>query len=248
MNILLTNDDGIDAPGLAALEAACRRALPDVQRLVVVAPKDPHSGCGHRVTTDRPLVLEPVGPNRFYVDGTPADCVRLALHAVFPPGEPPLDWVFSGINAGGNLGVDIHHSGTVAAAREATLHGVRSLAASHYHRREAPIDWERAARWMAEILAAVVGVGSAEGEPFTSAQPLGAGEFWNVNFPHPLEPVEFPAIIECEIDPSPLPIGYEKADDGWRYRSRYHERPRLPGSDVDTCFSGRIAVSRGRVV
>ncbi len=242
MNILLTNDDGIDAPGLAALEAACRRALPDVGRLVVVAPRDPHSGCGHRVTTDRPLVLEPVGHDRFHVDGTPADCVRLALHSLFPEGVPPPDWVFSGINAGGNLGVDIHHSGTVAAAREATLHGVRSLAASHYHRREAPIDWERASRWMAEILAAVVGRDGAAGKW------LGAGEFWNVNFPHPLEPVEFPAIIECEIDPSPLPIGYEKADEGWRYRSRYHERPRLPGSDVDTCFSGRIAVSRGRVV
>lgn len=248
MNILLTNDDGIDAPGIAALEAACRRALPDACRLVVVAPKDPHSGCGHRVTTDRPLVLEPVGPDRFHVDGTPADCVRLALHAIFPEGAPPLDWVFSGINAGGNLGVDVHHSGTVAAAREATLHGIRSLAASHYHRREAPIDWERASRWMAEILAAVVGREGAAGEPLGLSQPLGGGEFWNVNFPHPLEPVEFPAIIECEIDPSPLPIGYEQADDGWRYRSRYHERPRLPGSDVDTCFSGRIAISRGRVV
>ncbi|MFN5756311.1 MAG: 5'/3'-nucleotidase SurE [Planctomycetia bacterium] len=248
MNIVLTNDDGIDAPGLAALEAACRRALPDACRLVVVAPKEPHSGCGHRVTTDRPLVLERVGPDRFHVDGTPADCVRLALHALFSGDEPPLDWVFSGINAGGNLGVDIHHSGTVAAAREATLHGVRSLAASHYHRRESPIDWERASRWMAEILAAVVGREGAAGEPLNGAQPLGAGEFWNVNFPHPLEPVEFPAIIECAIDPSPLPIGYDQADEGWRYRSRYHERPRLPGGDVDTCFSGRIAVSRGRVV
>jgi 5'-nucleotidase len=248
MNILLTNDDGIDAPGLAALEAACRRALPDACRLVVVAPKEPHSGCGHRVTTDRPLVLERVGPDRFHVDGTPADCVRLALHALFSGDEPPLDWVFSGINAGGNLGVDIHHSGTVAAAREATLHGVRSLAASHYHPRETPIDWERASRWMAEILAAVVDREGGAGEPLNGAQPLAAGEFWNVNFPHPLEPVEFPAIIECEIDPSPLPIGYDQADEGWRYRSRYHERSRLPGSDVDTCFNGRIAVSRGRVV
>jgi len=235
MNVLLTNDDGIDAPGLAALEAACRGWASQV---IVVAPKEPHSGCGHRVTTDRPLVLESVGPDRFHVNGTPADCVRLALATLFPGGaSPPLDWVFSGINAGGNLGVDIHHSGTVAAAREAALHGVRSLAASHYHRREEPIDWQRATGWMRIVLADVIG------------QPLNAGEFWNVNFPHPLGGDRgVPAIVECTIDPSPLPLGYASEPEGWRYRSRYHERERVPGGDVETCFGGKIAVSRGRVV
>ena len=130
MILLLTNDDGIDAPGLTALETACRGWA---RRVLVVAPKDPHSGCGHRETTDRPLVLEQVGLDRFHVDGTPADCVRLALTTLLRPAgggdaggdpldRPQVDWVLSGINAGGNLGVDIHHSGTVAAAREAALH------------------------------------------------------------------------------------------------------------------------------
>jgi 5'-nucleotidase len=237
MIVLLTNDDGIDAPGLAALETACR-ARGD--RVIVVAPKDPHSGCGHRVTTDRLIALEEVGPGRFRADGTPADCVRLALAGALPEGHlPPVDWVFSGINAGGNLGVDIHHSGTVAAAREAALHGVRSLAASHYHRREEPIDWDRAARWMVNVLADLL------------SRPLADGEFWNVNFPHPpaaAAAAGMPALCECVIDPSPLPLGYASEPEGWRYRSRYHERPRLPGADVDTCFGGRIAVSRGRVV
>ena len=82
MIVLLTNDDGIEAPGLAALEAACRGLA---CRLVVVAPKEPHSGCGHRVTTDRPLVLEQVGTDRLHVDGTPADCVRLALTTLLHP-------------------------------------------------------------------------------------------------------------------------------------------------------------------
>lgn len=232
--VLLTNDDGIDAPGLAALVEACRSWA---GQTIVVAPKDPHSGCGHRVTTDRPLVLEQVGPDRYFVDGTPADCVRLALTALFADAPGP-DWVLSGINAGGNLGVDIHHSGTVAAAREAALHGVPALAVSHYHRREAPIDWERAARWMQAVLESVV------------PRPLGQGEFWNVNFPHPLEEIghTVPDLVDCAIDPSPLPLGYESAADGWRYRSRYHERARVPGGDVETCFGGRIAVSRGRVV
>ena len=234
MNVLLTNDDGIDAPGLAALVDACRGWA---ARMIVVAPKEPHSGCGHRVTTDRPLVLEHVGPDRYHVDGTPADCVRLALATLFPGGQGP-DWVFAGINAGGNLGVDIHHSGTVAAAREAALHGARSLAVSHYHRREASIDWHRASGWMRAVLADVV------------PRPLGPGEFWNVNFPHPVEHTgpAVPALVDCAIDPSPLPLGYDNDADGWRYRSRYHERARVPGGDVATCFAGRIAVSRGRVV
>jgi 5'-nucleotidase len=182
-------------------------------------------------------MLEQVGPDRYFVDGTPADCVRLALTALFADGSGP-DWVLSGINAGGNLGVDIHHSGTVAAAREAALHGAPALAVSHYHRREAPIDWERAARWMQAVLESVV------------PRPLGQGEFWNVNFPHPVEEIghTVPDFVDCAIDPSPLPLGYESAADGWRYRSRYHERARVPGGDVETCFGGRIAVSRGRVV
>jgi len=244
--VLLTNDDGIDAPGLAALEAACRRRT---CRVLVVAPKEPHSGCGHRVTTDRPLVLEQVGPDRFHVDGTPADCVRLALTTLLrPAGEaavrdaddrPQVDWVLSGINAGGNLGVDIHHSGTVAAAREAALHGVPALAASHYHRREEPIDWGRAAAWMAEVLAEVL------------PMQLGAGEFWNVNFPHPLgvgTAAARPPLVECRIDPSPLPLGYTSEPEGWRYRSRYQERQRVADGDVAACFGGAISLSRGRVV
>ncbi|MFM8433923.1 MAG: 5'/3'-nucleotidase SurE, partial [Planctomycetia bacterium] len=206
-------------------------------RAIVVAPKEPHSGCGHRVTTDRPLVLEQVGPDRYHVDGTPADCVRLALATLFA-GEGGPDWVLSGINAGGNLGVDIHHSGTVAAAREAALHGLPALAVSHYHRRETPIDWQRAAAWMRAVLADVV------------PRPLGPGEFWNINFPHPPDAAghAVPEFVDCVIDPSPLPIGYESDADGWRYRSRYHERARVPGGDVATCFGGKVAVSRGRVV
>lgn len=247
MIVLVTNDDGIDAPGLSAMETACRdRAC----RVVVVAPKEPHSGCGHRVTTDRPLVLERVGPDRYHVDGTPADCVRLALTTLVrspaeeraddPAAERPLvDWVFSGINAGGNLGVDIHHSGTVAAAREAALHGVRALAASHYHRREQPIDWTRASLWMAEVLDEVL------------PMRLEAGEFWNVNLPHPIDPrgdAGRPPLRECRIDPSPLPLGYSSVPEGWRYRSRYQERKRVPDGDVAACFGGAISLSRGRVV
>lgn len=236
MIVILTNDDGIDAPGLAALEAACRgRAA----RLIVVAPKHPHSGCGHRITTDRPLAMERVGDDRYHVDGTPADCVRLALANPAATGGAAIEWVFSGINEGGNLGVDVHHSGTVAAAREAAMHGIRAVAASHYRRRDAAIDWRRAAAWMAEVLDHLV----------AEAAPLAAGEFWNVNLPHPDESQQtLPPLVACGFDPSPLPIGYTEEPEGWRYRSRYQERGRLPGHDVATCFGGGIALTRGRVV
>ena len=229
IKILLTNDDGIDAPGLEALEvaAACLGG-----EAVVVAPAEPHSGCGHRVTTGRPLRVDELAPGRFCVHGTPADCVRLALARL----APDIGLVLAGINAGGNLGADIHHSGTVAAAREAALHGRVAVAASHYHRRGTEIDWRRAAAWLAGVLVELEG------------RPKAEGEFWNVNLPDVPIDAPSPAVVECRIDPSPFALGYRLADGGWHYDASYHERPRVAGGDVDICFSGGIAVSRLRVV
>ncbi|MFM1904666.1 MAG: 5-nucleotidase SurE [Planctomycetota bacterium] len=230
MTILLTNDDGIDAAGLEAL-AAATRCLGG--RAVVVAPAEPHSGCGHRVTTDRPLAVREDSPGRYRVAGTPADCVRLALAELVP--EARL--VISGINAGGNLGADIHHSGTVAAAREAALHGRVALAASQYHRRGSEIDWGRAADWLAAVLR---GLGDRL-DP-------GPGAFWNVNLPDLPAGGPQPRIVECEVDPSPFGLGYQLSAEGWHYDANYHERPRVTGGDVEVCFAGGIALSRVRVV
>lgn len=229
MRLLLTNDDGIDAPGLAALREAAGTLGGEV---VIVAPAECHSGCGHRVTTDRPIRVDELGPGRFRVAGTPADCVRLALARIVPD----ADLVLAGINAGGNLGADIHHSGTVAAAREAALHGRRAIAASQYHRRGTTIDWSRAARWVAEVLA---DLRSREHEP---------GVLWNVNLPDLAAVATPPAVTHCAVDASPFGLGYRLTDEGWRYESSYHERPRVPGGDVDVCFGGGIAVSRVRAV
>ena len=230
MRIVLTNDDGVAAPGLAALAEAVAGLGGTA---VIVAPADPHSGCGHRVTTDRPLRVERLGLERYAVAGTPADCVRLALAELVPDATG----VFSGINAGGNLGVDMFHSGTVAAAREAALHGRPAVAASQYHRRGSTIDWKRAARWLAAVLGRVR---LADSLP---------GEFWNVNLPDPGGGGDLPAIVECPADISPLEIGYATTAAGeFEYRGNYHARPRVPGSDIDVCFGGAIAVSRLRVV
>lgn len=224
MKLLLTNDDGIDAPGLAALlDAACQLGAP-----VVVAPMEGHSGCGHRVTTDAALAVVEHGPDRLAVGGTPADCVRLALHAL----APHVDWVLAGINAGGNLGADVWHSGTVAAAREAVLHGKPGIALSHYRRRDRDFDWPRAAAWAVPVLRDLM------------ARPARLGAFWNVNLPH-LEPGQpAPEVVFCPVDPHPLPLSYRREGDRLRYNGDYHGRRRIEGSDVAVCFGGQIAVSQ----
>jgi 5'-nucleotidase len=232
--ILLTNDDGYDAPGLEALERAVAGFGAEV---IVAAPAECHSGGGHRVTTHRPVPVRSLAHGRFAIEGTPADCTRLALSRLCPD----VGFVLSGINAGGNLGVDVHLSGTVAAAREAALHGRRALAVSQYRGRSAAIDWERASCWVATVLARVAPLA------------LEPGEFWNVNLPDPATVAEGhagqdPPIIECAVDPSPFALAFDETPAGWLWAANYHERPRRAGHDVAICFGGAIALSRCRVV
>ena len=124
MKLLLTNDDGIDADGLQALLAARAFGEP-----VVVAPAGPQSGCSH--TVDRSSPRRAAWRGRFAVHGTPADCTRIGLLKLVPDAT----WVLSGINHGGNLGADVYYSGTVAAVREAVLHGWPGIALSHYRKK-----------------------------------------------------------------------------------------------------------------
>src|SRR2546421_90555 len=102
MRLLLTNDDGIDAPGLESLLSA----VTTLSEAIVVAPDCHLSGCGHRVTTNSPIRLATRAAGRWAIDGTPADCVRVALMHL----TADIDWVLSGINEGGNLGADVYHS------------------------------------------------------------------------------------------------------------------------------------------
>lgn len=121
--ILVTNDDGVHAPGLAALAAA----LEPLGEVYVIAPDREQSAVGHALTLHRPLRVETLGERRFAVNGTPSDCVNLGVLGLLP--EPPV-LVVSGINHGANLGDDVTYSGTVSAAMEGTLLGVRSIAVS----------------------------------------------------------------------------------------------------------------------
>lgn len=224
MKLLLTNDDGIDAPGLAALEEAVR----GWGTALVVAPDRHLSGCSHQATTDRPLAGEEVAPGRHRLDGTPADCTRIGLLHLAPDAK----WVLSGINDGGNLGHDVYLSGTVAAAREAALLGRPSIAFSQYRAAKQPADWPFAVQMAKTVMAQLVEL------------PLAPGAFWNVNFPHLVGTREMPDVVICPLDPHPLPVEYEMRDGSWHYRGVYHLRQRKSGADVDVCFSGAIAVTQ----
>ena len=121
--ILLTNDDGIFSEGLEALE----RVLPEIGDLYVVAPDKERNATSHSLTLKGPVYVNPLGKNRFSTTGTPTDCVNIGIHRLVPR-KPDL--VVSGINIGGNLSEDVTYSGTVAAALEARLLGIPSLALS----------------------------------------------------------------------------------------------------------------------
>ena len=144
---------------------------------------------------------------------------------------PEAGWVLSGINPGGNLGTDIHHSGTVAAVREAVIHGVPGIAISHYIARGRPIDWTRGRAMARETLVSLM------------ARAHGAGTFWNVNLPHLGPDDPDPEVVFCPLDPSPLPLSYRFEDGQAVYAGDYQSRIRRPGYDVDVCFGGQIAVT-----
>jgi len=237
MTIVLTNDDGVDAPGLAALLQAVK-AISDVahgdtnspatQRIVIAAPQEEISGCGHRVTTRQPIQVEQRSQDVYAIAGTPADCTRLALSHL----SPNVQLILSGINAGGNLGTDIYISGTVAAVREAALHRIPAIAISHYRQRGRTIDWDLAAQLTQKVLTTLL------------PQPLPEGAFWNVNLPH-LQPGEtLPEIIICPLCRQPLPVSYRIEKDGFHYVGSYSDRQRDPGADVAICLAGQIAVTQ----
>jgi 5'-nucleotidase len=224
VEFLLTNDDGVDAPGLAALG----RAVESLGRAVVLAPDRHLSGCSHQATTSRPLELTALGQDRYALDGSPVDCTRIGLRRV----APDTLWVLSGINEGGNLGADVYLSGTVAAAREACLLGKPAMAFSQYVRRR-PIDWQQTAAWTRTVVELLL------------ARELAAGSFWNVNLPQPDDlNSAVPECVFCEVDPHALPVDYDLRDGKLHYRGRYQDRRRAAGHDVERCFSGCITISR----
>ena len=145
--ILVTNDDGIGSPGINLLEEIARDLSPDVW---VVAPEQEQSASSHSLTTRRPLRMSELTERRYAVDGTPTDCVMLAVKHLLREHRPDL--VLSGVNGGGNVGEDLTYSGTVAAAMEATLLDIPAIALSQHFIDGQAIPWHTAARFAPEVI------------------------------------------------------------------------------------------------
>ncbi|MBA4047772.1 MAG: 5'/3'-nucleotidase SurE [Sphingomonas sp.] len=169
MRILLTNDDGYHAPGLKVLEDIAATLSDDVW---IVAPADEQSGAGHSLTLTRPLRVRQHGERRFAVAGTPTDAVMMALAKIMADAKPDL--ILSGVNRGANLAEDVTYSGTVSAAMEGALAGVRSIALSQAYVREGMGDvvpFDAARHWGARVLAPLI------------EAPLAPRTLVNINFP-----------------------------------------------------------------
>lgn len=168
MRILLTNDDGINAPGLNVLERIARQLSDDIW---ICAPAEEQSGAGHSLTLTRPIRMRQHAERRFSVAGTPTDAVTMALKQIMP--DAP-DLILSGVNRGANLGDDVTYSGTVSAAMEGTLAGIPSIALSQVYAKEGMADavpFGAAEAWGAKVL-----------RPLIDA-PFAPRTLLNVNFP-----------------------------------------------------------------
>jgi 5'-nucleotidase len=169
MRILLTNDDGIHASGLKLLERIAQKFSDDI---FVVAPETDQSGVAHSLSLNNPLRLREITPRHFAVQGTPTDCVIMGVRKLMA--DRPPDLVLSGVNRGQNVAEDVTYSGTIAAAMEGTLLGVKSIALSQaYGALEGRVKphWETSETLAPRVLADILRIG------------VPAGVLINVNFP-----------------------------------------------------------------
>jgi len=228
--ILISNDDGIDAPGIKVLEEVARSLSDDVW---VVAPESEQSAVAHSLTIRRPLRLRQVGERRYSVDGTPTDSVLLGVRQLLAEKRPDL--VLSGINRGSNLGDDVSYSGTVAAAMEGALLGIPSIALSQHIAGEGAIKWDTARHWAPEVIRRL----AAEGWP--------ANVLINVNFPDISADKVTGVVVAGQgkrkigdelverIDPRGQPyywIGGQRLED-----------PGIEGTDLAAVYQGKVAVT-----
>ncbi len=230
IRILLSNDDGVHAHGLTVLEKIARTLSDDVW---VVAPSRERSGAGHSLTIHDPLRPIERGPKRYSVSGTPTDAVMVAINYIMK--DNPPDLVLSGVNHGGNLGEDVHYSGTVAAAMEGVLLGVRSIALSQVWADEGKISWDTALRYGPEVIRRVCAVG------------WGKNVLMNVNFPDLLPDAVKGVRLATQ--------GKHKLGDDYLLRHDPRGRPYLwigakrasdgsvPGTDLRAVYDGFVAVT-----
>ncbi len=231
--VLVTNDDGIHAPGLGVLEEIAGTLSDDVW---VVAPETEQSGASHSLSLSNPLRLRELGGQRFAVEGTPTDCVLMAVRNVLP--EPP-DLVLSGVNRGQNIADDVTYSGTIAAAMEGATLGIASMALSQSYGIESDRDtlrWETARAHGAALVRRFF--------PLT----LGPGVLININFPDCVpEAVAGIAVTRQGKRDQNLMVVDERMDArGRNYYWLGFRRERStppPGTDLHAIYNNQISVT-----
>ena len=232
--ILLSNDDGFDAPGLAVLRQAIEACCDSVW---IAAPETEQSGAGHSLTLQRPLRIRPRGHNAWSIDGTPTDCVMLAINRIMSDQRPDL--VLSGVNFGTNTGEDVTYSGTVAAAIEATILGIPAIAFSQEMENDDEADWSVAARCLVGLVKRL----------FRSGWP--ADTLINVNFPAGPRPDPVPVRVVRQGRMKTGDRIVEGSDPRGRsyfwIGERSHERPQTTTDDVSAVRAGAIAVTPIRI-
>jgi 5'-nucleotidase len=227
-HILLANDDGIDAPGLAALYALFS-AQKDMH-VHVIAPDGQRSAGGHAITLWSSISLRDYTPDRIAISGTPADCVKLAEAYI----SEPIDLVVSGINNGQNMGADIYYSGTVAAAREAAIYGVPGMAVS-LSTKDPDADYSAAAEYALKYARVLF------------EHPLPKGTLLNVNIPNlPADKIRGVKLARLgrrvykdSIDPRTTPFGQRYC---WRICKELSHTP-YDGGDIDAVEAGYVALT-----
>jgi 5'-nucleotidase len=231
LRILLTNDDGINAPGLAVLERIARTLSEEVW---IVAPESDQSGLAHSLSLSEPLRLREVGDRHFALRGTPTDCVIMAVREIMP--EKP-DLVLSGVNSGANIADDVTYSGTVAGAMEGTLLGIRSIALSQAFGWDngRSVPWATVEAHAPKLLAR-----------FIDAD-LPDGVFINLNFPN-CQPEEIRGSSVTVQGRMAHALGVEKRNDGrgFPYYWLKFERPPAEvqtGTDIDALRNKYISIT-----
>lgn len=227
MQILLTNDDGIFAPGLAAIY----KELVKMGDVLVVAPADSRSGASHSVTLSQPLVCNKVDINGrftgFSVQGSPADCVKLAVMQLH---KGPIDLLVAGINNGANAGINVYYSGTVAAAMEGAFLKIPAVAMSLAS--EENMDFEKAAKYCAKILKKLM--------------PVRVGDVININIPHlsKAEPKGIRVVPQSSkgFDEYYIPQKNEQGQTGFQLAGGPH-RPDDTPTDTTSLAEGFITIT-----
>ena len=231
MRLLLTNDDGIHAEGLAVLERIARELTDDIW---IVAPETDQSGLSHSLTLSSPLRLRKVDERKFALSGTPTDCVIMAAKRLMPA---PPDLVLSGVNAGQNICDDVSYSGTVAGAIEGTMLGFRSVALSQAFTPGGSREtlWETAEQHAPAILRKLIG------------QEMPVGTLVNINFPA-VAPDKVAGVEVTRQGKLDYSLGLEERHDGrgfpyfWLTFGRQAGRE-VEHSDIAALTAGRISVT-----